>query len=701
MEKNTEQRYTILVADDSDMNRFMLRNMLEESYDIIEAEDGLQAVELLQKQDTEISLVLLDIVMPNLDGFGVLAAMNKNQWIESTPVIMISAENTQSYIERAYELGVTDYISRPFDVMVVRQRVINTIMLYAKQKRLVAMVADQIYQKEKSNNLMISILSHIVEFRNAESGLHVIHIQTMTEILLKCLAGKTNKYKLDREKINLISMASALHDVGKIAIPTEVLNKPGRLTKEEFEVIKQHPVYGADMLRDVPGQGEPLVKYAYEICRWHHERYDGRGYPDGLAGEEIPISAQVVALADVYDALTSERVYKPAFTHEKALEMITNNECGTFQPLLLECLMESGDEIRQEMELHSLGRSDQHALESVAAELLQHKELSTTDRTMRLLEHERIKYQFYAAMSQEVQFEFTLDPLMLRISKLGAQRLGLEETIADPADNIQVLKIFGEENLAQLTQAVRATTPEDPVAHYECEILIGGQLRWSRVICRSMWSEEDPPEYTGVIGKVLDIHDERTRMIELEHRASHDSLTGLLNHGAAQEEIQMMLDGALNKEFAMAIVDLDHFKQINDQRGHIFGDQVLKYMAQKLSQSIRRGDIAARVGGDEFLIFLACNDNLETVVDRIFHSICGEYQGIPLSLSMGIARSDSGDRTYEGLLHRADQALYAVKRQGRGHYRFHDSTMDEMLSVLSPIESSGRLKPQQTEEEHV
>ena len=156
MEKNTEQRYTILVADDSDMNRFMLRNMLEESYDIIEAEDGLQAVELLQKQDTEISLVLLDIVMPNLDGFGVLAAMNKNQWIESTPVIMISAENTQSYIERAYELGVTDYISRPFDVMVVRQRVINTIMLYAKQKRLVAMVADQIYQKEKSNNLMIS-----------------------------------------------------------------------------------------------------------------------------------------------------------------------------------------------------------------------------------------------------------------------------------------------------------------------------------------------------------------------------------------------------------------------------------------------------------------------------------------------------------------------------------------------------------------
>ena len=210
MPPSNKQRYTILVADDSEMNRSILRSMLEESYDIIEAEDGLQAVSILQQMEQEISLVLLDIVMPNMDGFGVLAAMNKYDWIDSVPVIMISAESTRDFIERAYDLGVTDYISRPFDMMVVRRRVVNTIMLYAKQRRLAVMVNEQIYQKEKVNNLMISILSHIVEFRNEESGLHVLHIQTMTEILLRSLMRKTDKYKLDRETINLISNASTL-----------------------------------------------------------------------------------------------------------------------------------------------------------------------------------------------------------------------------------------------------------------------------------------------------------------------------------------------------------------------------------------------------------------------------------------------------------------------------------------------------------
>ncbi len=690
MSNEQKQRYTILVADDSDMNRMMLREMLKDSYDIVEAADGLQALAILQKAEQEISLILLDIVMPNMDGFGVLAAMNKYHWIESVPVIMISAENTQTYIERAYDLGVTDYIKRPFDAMVVRRRVVNTIMLYAKQKRLVGMVADQIYQKEKNNNLMITILSHIVEFRNAESGLHVLHIQAMTGILLKCLAHKTDKYKLDQEKINLISMASALHDVGKIGIPAEVLNKPGKLTNEEFAIMKRHSQMGADMLRDVPIQGEPLVEYAYEICRWHHERYDGRGYPDGLKGENIPISAQIVALADVYDALTSQRVYKPAFSHEKALEMICNGECGTFQPLLLECLVESGDAIHQELGGGSELRGDQRALENVAAEMLRHKELSTTDRTLRMLEHERDKYQFFASISQEIQFEFMINPPMLTISKWGAQRLGIEEDIVDPYSNTRVLETYGLENMETTARIARATTPEDPVSQYECEILVEGELRWHRIIFRSMWSEEETPEYIGVIGKALDIHEERRRMLELEHKASHDSLTGLLNRGAAQEAIQRLLNEENGRQFALAIVDLDYFKQVNDQRGHIFGDQVLEYIAQKLSQSIRQEDIAARVGGDEFLIFLAYNDSMEVVIDRIFRTLQGEYEGLTLSFSMGIASSTPEDRIYEVLLHQADQALYSVKRNGRGHYQFYDSSMEGMLSVLSPIESSKR-----------
>jgi len=501
MAAKSEHRYTILVADDSEMNRSILRSMLEESYDIIEAEDGLQAIAILQQMEQEISLVLLDIVMPNVDGFGVLAAMNRYNWIDSVPVIMISAESTHTYIERAYDMGVNDYISRPFDMMVVRRRVINTIMLYAKQRRLAALVNEQIYQKEKVNNLMISILSHIVESRNEESGLHVMHIQTMTEIILKCLARKTDKYHLDRETINLISNASTLHDVGKICIPSEILNKPGKFTDEEYAIMKRHSQMGADMMKEVPFQDEPLVRYAYEICRWHHERYNGRGYPDGLVGENIPISAQVVSLADVYDALTSVRVYKPAYSHEKALSMILNRECGAFQPLLLECLVESGDVIREEMAVDTVTRGDRRIREKMAAEVVQYEELSAADRTLQMLEYERSKHRFYTSIAQDILFEYTQTPPMLALSPVGARRLGLEETIVDPYSHEQLLERIGPDHLRRL---LRGTSPENPVVELDCEILLDGELKPVRIISKAMWSSEEVPQYTGAIGKVVE-----------------------------------------------------------------------------------------------------------------------------------------------------------------------------------------------------
>ncbi len=346
-----DYKETILIVDGSALNRMVLMEILgKENYTFLEAENGQQAVELLDCHP-EVDLLLLDITMPEIDGFGVLEAMNQYHWIEETPVIMISAEDSYTFVERAYDLGASDYITRPFDARVVCRRVSNTLMLYAKQKRLVQMVAEQVYEKEKVSNTMISILSHIVEFRNNESGLHVVHIRTITELLLRRLRKKTDRYPLTEADISLISTASALHDIGKINIPEQILNKPGRLTKEEFEIIKTHSAVGEHMLRQIPfNQNEPLVKVAREICRWHHERWDGRGYPDGLKGDEIPISAQVVSLADVYDALTSERCYKAAFDHETALNMIVNGECGAFNPLLLECLMDGADQIKQAMQ---------------------------------------------------------------------------------------------------------------------------------------------------------------------------------------------------------------------------------------------------------------------------------------------------------------------------------------------------------------
>lgn len=348
-QEKTKQQ--VLIVDDSELNRQILAEILAEDFVTIEATDGKECISILKKKGTDISLVLLDIVMPVMNGFEVLKYMSVNHMIDQIPVIMISSEDSQSSIRSAYELGAADYISRPYDARVVYQRVFNTIKLYAKQNYLMALVVDQIYEREKNNRIMVGILSQIVEFRNGESGLHVKNINRLTELLLDSVICRTDTYKITKEERNIIPLASSLHDIGKIGINEKILNKPGRLTPEEFEIMKSHTVIGASMLESLElYQNELLVKIATEICRWHHERYDGKGYPDGLIGDEIPISAQIVSLADVYDALVSERVYKKAFTHEKAMEMILNGECGAFNPLLLECLVEIQDRVRMEEE---------------------------------------------------------------------------------------------------------------------------------------------------------------------------------------------------------------------------------------------------------------------------------------------------------------------------------------------------------------
>ena len=349
-EKHNQIKQRILVVDDSEMNRAILCEMLKDDFEIIEATNGQECVSLIEQYGKEISLVLLDIVMPIMDGFEILMYMNRNHWIEDVPVIMISSEESENYIRKAFKFGVSDYISRPFDSKVVYQRVFNTIKLYAKQRRLISMVSDQMHEKEKNNQMMVEVLSQIMEFRNGESGLHVVHINTLTRLFLERLVENTDAYNLTPDDCYLISTASAFHDIGKVGIDESILNKPGKLTKEEFETMKEHTLIGASMLDKLEHyKDEKMIKIAYQICRWHHERYDGKGYPDGLIGEQIPIAAQVVSVADVYDALVSKRVYKDAYSHEQAMKMILNGECGAFNPLLMEVLVEIQDKIKEEI----------------------------------------------------------------------------------------------------------------------------------------------------------------------------------------------------------------------------------------------------------------------------------------------------------------------------------------------------------------
>ena len=351
LEKLLQNKSQILLVDDSAMNRMILKEILGGDYRILEAENGQECLEKMQAEAGNIALVLLDINMPVMDGFEVLKAMNANHTIEDIPVIMISSDDSDAAIRRSYELGANDYVNRPFDARIVYRRVTNTIKLYAKQRRLVQMVSDQIRARENNTDMLVGVLSHIVEFRNGESGAHVRHIRIITELLLHRLLEISSQYPITAEQQDNIPLASALHVIGKIGIDEKILNKPGKLTPEEFEVVKTHSMLGAEMLHQLENFNEqPLLQTAYEITRWHHERWDGRGYPDGLKGDEIPISAQLVALADVYDALTSERCYKKAFSHEKAVQMILNGECGAFNPLLLQCLTDMQTDLKVQLQ---------------------------------------------------------------------------------------------------------------------------------------------------------------------------------------------------------------------------------------------------------------------------------------------------------------------------------------------------------------
>ena len=500
----------ILIADDSEMNRELLAAILEEEYDIIQANDGVQAVDCLQRHAEEISLLLLDIVMPHMDGFEVLSYMNKEHWIDAIPVVIISSENSPIYIKRGYDLGATDFIGKPFDANMVLRRSANAILLGAKQRRMTSIVSNQIYEREKSSKLMINILSHIVEFRNGESGLHVLHIQTITEMLLRQLVQKeNNRYALSKEQIRMITTASALHDIGKISIPDEILNKPGRLTAEEFAVIKGHSMAGANMLSELPldQKEEPLVKTAYEICRWHHERYDGGGYPDGLKGEEIPVSAQVVALADVYDALTSERCYKDAYSHEKAIEMILAGQCGAFNPLMLECLLDISSSLKKKMGYKSKERYEQTDLSDIASRFHDF-EMDSSEKIVQQLEFERMRYNFLAEGSRNIVFTYTISPPLLTFNQAGCKRSGITEPSFSPLQSGVLKDLVEEQSLKRLIRKITQATRETPDVTSNLFLTDGKNPCHYRCQCRVIWTDGAEKGYTGIVGKLTDITDD-------------------------------------------------------------------------------------------------------------------------------------------------------------------------------------------------
>ena len=779
------EKQKILIVDDSEMNRAILTGILDDGYDFLEAENGLQALDVLRAH-RDISLVLLDIVMPELDGFGVLSVMGEQHWIDQTPVIMISAESDSMLVERAYQLGATDYISRPFDKSVVRRRVINTLMLYGKQKHLMRMITEQVYRREKSNRLMTGILSHIVEFRNAESGPHVQHIQTVSELLLRQLARKTDRYALTEDDIALISTASALHDIGKISIPDSILNKPGKLTAEEFEVVKTHAAVGASILQNLPmTQDEPLIQVAYQICRWHHERYDGHGYPDGLVGGQIPITAQVVSLADVYDALTGERCYKKAYPHETAVRMIQNGECGVFNPLLIECLLDIQDQLQREIGTPPEARNFSLAAQRISDHMVREDDLPFENNLQYRLAYEREKKTFFAPFAGGLQFDYNIRQDKASVSDYTADPVCENRTFT--AEELLRLYAVSPEDSRRLRDAAKQTTPESPDASISATVTVRGEKTLCRIAIRTLWSRESIRRMIGVVGYVVPIGTDHSAAPALSLRMNN--ITGLRARTILQElqlyfdKVRLVTpedhgvyklneDGSLKRrerpcyaiwgseqacrncagckalsdknrvvkleltktgiyqviaksvvvegrpfvlelisrsdvgiwfdshgkkmllekygrdfytdaltgaycrqyfedqraslqgEDGVAMIDVDHFKEINDAYGHPVGDVALKKIVGAILSCIRSTDMLIRYGGDEFLVIFpqiqkdAFTLKMRYIQDVVSRLAVDGYPDIRLSVSIG------GVHRVEPLteaIRQADQLMYRDK----------------------------------------
>nr|WP_288632347.1 HD domain-containing phosphohydrolase [uncultured Blautia sp.] len=492
-----DKRQKILIVDDSEFNRDMLKEILGETYNYLEAENGSQAIQIMG-ENPGINLMLLDINMPQMNGFEVLKWMNQSQCMDETPVIMISSEDAVDTMRKAYELGITDYITRPFDSVIVKKRVQNTLGLYMKQKHLINVIYDQVYEKEENNNIMIRILSNVLGSRNSESREHILHIKTATEMMLRQLVKITDAYPMTEADISLITTASSLHDIGKIRIPKEILNKPGRLTDEEFKIMKTHSELGAAIIKDMDcPQDHPLVHTAWEICRWHHERWDGKGYPDGLKGEEIPISAQVVSIVDVYDALTSERCYKKAFDHDTAIQMILDGQCGQFNPILLKCLKELSIKLSKMLDKKMDDNSYYREVQRLSNEILSDRSLPNLNYSQNVVRTMQEKIDFFKVNSGRSSIDYNAISGQMIISN-GKQQILCQRN--NP--NFNLFKEFGvnEEDVQHIQVLLHQTSVQNKEISVQIKAKVENVRQMYKLKLHTLWSPLKKDGYIGIVG---------------------------------------------------------------------------------------------------------------------------------------------------------------------------------------------------------
>lgn len=695
------QKDKILIVDDVELNRAILCELFAGDYEILEADNGKTAVDLMEQYHEEIAIVLMDIVMPIMDGLEALEIMNGKGLTEKTPIFLITAESSNDAISKGFRLGVVDVVLKPFNPDNICQRVNNIIELYRYRYKLEKLVQEQMTKIEKQNEqlrnfnvAMIDTLSTIVEFRDCESGQHVQRIRQLTKIMLKELGRQNAEYKMSDKTIEDISMAAALHDIGKIAIPDYILNKPGRLTAEEFAIMKEHTLYGCEILESIDSlkQNKEQYRYHYNICRWHHEKWDGSGYPDGLIGKEIPIYAQIVSLADCYDALTSVRCYKGAFTHEESVQMIEKGECGAFSPDLLQCFLKIAPG------LPAVVYHYQHPnTEKFSGKKCYSCDMDKNSRVARLLEIEREKQKALFAMSGDIIFDYDLEKDLIIFSDEYKNIFGGECVVTNAKEAIYSSMPILQEDLQQLAELTKALTEENSGYVKDVRLINKfGEEKWYRIHINSIWDKENYGVMLSIVGRMVSI-DKMKREIGLwKRQAESDALTKLGNRAYGERLLQQMLCEPQKEKAAVMFLDVDNFKMVNDRHGHLFGDEVLCRIANEISKQFRIDDIVCRIGGDEFLIImrnikdsrlpLMKADELRAGIEKL--GLEADVR-VPLSISVGVSFYPVDGTDDAVLLYKADKALYEAKKRGKNNCVIYSKELENepFMSQITAAES--------------
>lgn len=688
-----QERGTILLVDDQSEDRAQLRQLLSPEYEIVEAADGNEGIQMMETYCLQLAAVLLDVDMPGLDGFEVLQIARQKGWLRAVPVFLIAEERAEEALERGYELGAMDILTKPFWPQVVRRRVDSMVELYRHRYELeqaveeqTARIREQDARLRKTNKSIVETLSAAIGFRNVNSGVHVRRMRQITRLLLTDVMEHFPEYQLTEELVKRVAALSILHDIGKIGVPDAILNKSGRLTEDEYECMKSHTIYGGELAERMDFQtGEEGRQYCYEICRHHHERWDGSGYPDGLRGEEIPIWVQAVSIADAYEALVSHRVYKAAYTANEAVQMILYGECGAFNPKILESLRRISPQLVKEVageaeweEKHTSFPLREEMLAPIAKPP---ESVTSSEEAQLLFDLEQEKYRIIAELSEDMIFTYNALFDSMEFSEKFCKVFQVPAYVNAYSKRPLSERTFYPEEYEELMKKRRGLTWAVPEMEMDLRLpLPSGSRPWFHLVIHAINDKNDRTRELGYVGKLTNINRIKKEATEWQKRANTDALTQLYNRAGAhilfeelrQESRQTPL------ELTVAFMDIDRFKTLNDTLGHEAGDQILTAFGHSVRRLFRPDDIVSRFGGDEFLVVMKGMGE-RTFAENKLGQLCRQTVKIAcvdspleISSSIGVAFFPKDGAEFDDLLRKADKALYASKRAGRGRISFYE-----------------------------